>query len=75
RIKAIKLNDPNYRPTIPILPPYKPESIDETQELFDSIPITTDITISKSSNEVCEDSSCNNMVEKSVTKSPQLPSS
>ncbi|CAG8516327.1 12286_t:CDS:2, partial [Cetraspora pellucida] len=75
RIKAIKLNDPNYRSTIPILLSYKPESIDETQKLFDSIPITTDITISKSSNEVCEDSSCNNMVEKSVTKSSQLPSS
>ncbi|CAG8577898.1 18208_t:CDS:2, partial [Cetraspora pellucida] len=75
RIKAIKLNNPNYHPTIPILLPYKPESIDETQELFDSIPIITDITILKFSNEVCEDSFCNNIVEKSVTKLSQLPSS
>ena len=78
------MNVPNYHPTVPVLPPYKPESIDETQELFDSIPITTDITISEkaklrcsasSSNEVCEQSSCNNIVEKSVTKLPQLSSS
>jgi hypothetical protein len=72
---AIKLNDPNYCPTDPILPPYKPESVNKTQELFDSIPITTDITISKSSIEICEESSCNNIVEKSVTKLPQLSSS
>ena len=71
-IMAIKLNVPNYHPTNPVLPPYKPESIDETQELFDSIPITTDTTISKSSNEVCEKSSCNNIVEKSITDLPQL---
>ncbi|CAG8619224.1 2809_t:CDS:2 [Paraglomus occultum] len=43
-IMAIKLNDPNYHPTVPILPPYKSESVNETQELFDSIPITTDIS-------------------------------
>nr|CAG8474103.1 12931_t:CDS:2 [Entrophospora candida] len=82
RIIAIKSNDPNYYPTNPILPPYKPESVNETQELFDSIPmcldtsstITTDITISKSSNKVCEKSSCNNIVEKSMTNLPQLSS-
>ncbi|RHZ56120.1 hypothetical protein Glove_406g24 [Diversispora epigaea] len=92
RIMVIKLNVPNYHPTDPILPPYKPESVNETQELFDSIPmcldtssaITTDITISEeaklqcsalSSNEVCKESSCNNIVEKSVTNLSQLPSS
>ncbi|CAG8509012.1 1018_t:CDS:2 [Cetraspora pellucida] len=48
RIMAIKLNDPNYYPTVLILLLYKPESVNETQELFNSIPITTDITISKS---------------------------
>ncbi|CAG8825047.1 46398_t:CDS:2, partial [Gigaspora margarita] len=61
RIKAIKLNNPNYHPTIPVLLP-----------TFDSIPITTDITISEetkfqyftlSSNEIYEESSCNNIVE------------
>ncbi|RIB24712.1 hypothetical protein C2G38_2167770 [Gigaspora rosea] len=72
RIMAIKLNDPNYHPIVPILPLYKPESVNETQELFDSISITTDITISKSRNKVCEKSSCDNIVEKSVTNLPQL---
>ncbi|CAJ0906319.1 698_t:CDS:2, partial [Entrophospora sp. SA101] len=74
RIKAIKLNVPNYHLTVPILPPYKPESVNETQELFDLIPVTTDIATSRSSNEVCEKSSCNNIVEKSVTNLPQLSS-
>ncbi|CAG8828017.1 9963_t:CDS:2, partial [Gigaspora margarita] len=50
RIKAINLNDSNYHSKVPILLPYKPESVNKTQELFDSIPITTDITISESSN-------------------------
>ncbi|CAG8835705.1 11158_t:CDS:2, partial [Gigaspora margarita] len=79
RIKAIKLNNSNYYSTIPVLLPYKPESIDETQELFNSIPITTDITISEetkfqystlSSNKIYEESSCNNIVEQlsSITK-------
>ena len=89
---AIKLNDPNYHPTVPILPPYKSKSIDETQELFDSIPmcldtssaITTDIAISEeakfrcsasSSNEICKESSCNNIAEKSETYLLQLSSS
>ncbi|RHZ49029.1 hypothetical protein Glove_535g57 [Diversispora epigaea] len=88
---AIKLNAPNYCPTNPVLPPYKSESINETQELFDSIPIcldtssaiTTDIAISEeaklrcsasSSNEVYGESSCNNIVEKSLTNLPQLSS-
>ncbi|CAG8665861.1 10452_t:CDS:1, partial [Paraglomus occultum] len=61
---TIKSNDPNYRPTNPVLPPYKPESVDETQELFDSIPITTDIV----SDEICKESSCNNIAEKSETQ-------
>ncbi|CAG8718658.1 895_t:CDS:2, partial [Gigaspora rosea] len=67
RIMAIKLNAPNYCPIDPVLPPYKSESIDKTQELFDLIPITTDFTISKVSNEVYEQSACNNIVEKSKT--------
>ncbi|CAG8771057.1 5902_t:CDS:1, partial [Ambispora leptoticha] len=41
------LHNPKYHPIVPILPSYRLESIDETQELFDSIPITTDITISE----------------------------
>ncbi|CAG8852232.1 29701_t:CDS:1, partial [Gigaspora margarita] len=75
RIMAIKSNDPNYYPTNPILPPYKPESVNETQELFDLVPITSDITISKSSNKICETSSCNNIAEKSETSLLQLSSS
>ncbi|RIB00779.1 hypothetical protein C2G38_2233014 [Gigaspora rosea] len=42
-----KLRNPEYHPIAPILPSYKPELAVETQELFDSIPITTDITISE----------------------------
>ena len=68
RIMAIKLNDSNYHPTNPIILLYKLELINETQELFDSILITTDITILKSSNK----SFCNNIVKKSVTDLPQL---
>ncbi|CAG8807319.1 13742_t:CDS:2, partial [Gigaspora rosea] len=45
-IRAIKVNNSKYLPIAPIIPPYKPEPIDETQELFDSIP-TTDITTSE----------------------------
>ncbi|RIB11841.1 hypothetical protein C2G38_2249891 [Gigaspora rosea] len=80
---AIKLNDPNYHPTDPILPPYKPESINEIQELFDSIPVTTDITISEkaklrcsvsSNNKDCEESSCYNVNEESATNLSQSPS-
>ncbi|CAG8466696.1 6511_t:CDS:10 [Scutellospora calospora] len=63
----IKSNTPNYHLITPILLLYKLESINKTQKLFDSIPITTNIAISKSSNEVCKESSCNNIVEKSVT--------
>ncbi|RIB10166.1 hypothetical protein C2G38_210230 [Gigaspora rosea] len=83
RIMAIKLNDPNYHPTDPILPPYKPESINEIQELFDSIPVTTDITISEkaklrcsvsSNNKDCEESSCYNVNEESETNLSQSPS-
>ncbi|CAG8438849.1 9101_t:CDS:2 [Cetraspora pellucida] len=91
RIIAIKLNDPNYRLTDPVLSPYKSESVDEIQEFFDSIlmcldissAITTDIVVSEdakfqcsisSSNEICEESSCTNIVEKSITNLPQLPS-
>ncbi|KAG9296674.1 hypothetical protein G9A89_009933 [Geosiphon pyriformis] len=59
-----------YCPIAPVLPSYKSKVIDEIQDLFDSIPITTDIAISKFSNEVCEKSSCNNIVEKSVTDLP-----
>ncbi|CAG8655883.1 13183_t:CDS:1, partial [Ambispora gerdemannii] len=45
--------------------------------------ITTDIVVSEdakfrystsSSNEICEESSCTNIVEKSITNLPQLPS-
>ncbi|CAJ0836198.1 12197_t:CDS:2 [Entrophospora sp. SA101] len=68
RIMAIKLNDPNYHPTVPILPPYKPESVNETQELFDSIPITTDIAIS-------EKAKFDALPEKSDTNLLQLSSS
>ncbi|CAG8468039.1 8640_t:CDS:10 [Cetraspora pellucida] len=50
------------------------KSIDKTQELFDSIPITTDITILEVSNEICKQSSCNNIVKKSETNLLQLPS-
>src|SRR5438128_263794 len=70
----MKSNDPNYHPTVLILPPYKSELVNETQELFDSIPITSDIIISKSSNKVCEKSSCNNIVKKFETNLPQLSS-
>jgi len=70
-VVATKLHNPEYHPIAPILPSYRLESIDETQELFDSIPITTDITISEEAklqcfaspnNEICEESSCNNIV-------------
>ncbi|CAG8853019.1 6229_t:CDS:1, partial [Gigaspora margarita] len=80
-IMAIKLNVSNYCPINPVLPPYKPESVDKTQELFDSIPATTDIVISKEtklrcsasfSNEIREESSCNNIVKKSMTNLLQL---
>ncbi|RIB23784.1 origin of replication binding protein [Gigaspora rosea] len=83
RIMAIKLNDPNYHSTDPILPPYKPESINEIQKLFDSILVTTDITISEkaklrcsvsSNNKDCEESSCNNVNEESATNLSQSPS-
>ncbi|CAG8850656.1 3416_t:CDS:2, partial [Gigaspora margarita] len=37
----------NHKPYGPILPPYKPESVNKTQELFNSISVTTDITILK----------------------------
>ncbi|RIB11429.1 hypothetical protein C2G38_2203417 [Gigaspora rosea] len=59
RIMTIKSNDPNYQPKNPVLLPYKPESVDETQELFDSKPITIDIV----SDEICKESSCNNIAE------------
>ncbi|CAG8709612.1 21107_t:CDS:2 [Gigaspora margarita] len=42
-----KLCNPEYHPIALILPLYKPELADETQELFDLIPITTDIAISE----------------------------
>ncbi|CAG8640262.1 1740_t:CDS:1 [Paraglomus occultum] len=71
---ARKLDNPEYCPIAPVLPSYKSKVIDEFQDLFDSMPITTDIAISKFSNEVCEKSSCNSMVEKSVTDLPQLSS-
>ncbi|RHZ85691.1 hypothetical protein Glove_62g22 [Diversispora epigaea] len=61
-IMDMKSLDPNYYPITPILPSYKPESVNETQELFDSIPITTDIA----SNEICEESSCNNIIPESL---------
>ncbi|CAG8593074.1 11464_t:CDS:1, partial [Scutellospora calospora] len=67
RIIAIKLNASNYCPIDPVLPLYKSGSIDKTQELFNSILITTDFTISKISNEVCKQSFCNNIVKKSET--------
>ncbi|CAG8840602.1 14766_t:CDS:2, partial [Gigaspora margarita] len=57
-VMARKLDNPEYCPIAP--------------DLFDSMPITTDIAISKFSNEVCEKSSCNSIVEKSVTDLPQL---
>ncbi|CAG8731999.1 16898_t:CDS:1, partial [Cetraspora pellucida] len=53
---------------------YKPESVNETQKLFDSISITTNIAILEFSNEICEQSFCNNIVEKSETNLLQLPS-
>ncbi|CAG8603583.1 2791_t:CDS:2, partial [Diversispora eburnea] len=86
-IIAIKLNNPNYHPTGPIFPLYKLELINETQELFDSIPITTDIAISEetklqsstlSSNEICEKSSCDNITEQfsSITETKiEIPKS
>ncbi|CAG8617722.1 10_t:CDS:1 [Diversispora eburnea] len=61
---AIKLNAPNYYLTDSVLPPYKPELVDETQELFNSIPITTDII----SNKICEESFYNNIAEKFETQ-------
>jgi len=73
-VMARKLDNPEYCPIAPVLPSYKSKVIYEIQDLFDSIPITTDIAISKFSNEVCEKSSCNNIVEKSVTDLPQLSS-
>ena len=78
---VIKLNVPNYHPTNSVFSPYK--SGDEIQELFDSIPITTEIAVledakfrcsASSSNEIIKESSCTNIVEKSVTNLPQLPS-
>ncbi|CAG8706932.1 6131_t:CDS:1, partial [Scutellospora calospora] len=56
--------------------------IDETQELFDSIP-TTDITTSEEAklrcstsfiNEVCKESSCYNVIKESMTNLLQSPS-
>ncbi|CAG8461801.1 7550_t:CDS:10 [Scutellospora calospora] len=41
---AIKVNNSKYFSIGPILLLYKPESIDETQDLFDSISITNNIT-------------------------------
>ncbi|CAG8555176.1 10852_t:CDS:2, partial [Gigaspora margarita] len=75
KIIAIKLNDPNYYPTNPILLPYKPKSVNETHKLFDSIPITNNISISKPSNKVCEKSSYNNIAKKSKISLLQLSSS
>ncbi|CAJ0850941.1 4497_t:CDS:1, partial [Entrophospora sp. SA101] len=81
-IRAIKVNNSKYLPIAPIIPPYKPEPIDETQKLFDSIP-TTDITTSEeaklrcstsSINEVCKESSCHNVIEESMTNLLQSPS-
>ncbi|CAG8675667.1 965_t:CDS:1, partial [Scutellospora calospora] len=43
-ITAIKVNNSKYFPINPIFLLYKPELIDETQDLFDSIPITNNIT-------------------------------
>nr|CAG8649359.1 913_t:CDS:1 [Entrophospora candida] len=73
RIKAIKLNVPNYHLTVPVLPPYKPESANETQKLFDSIPIclntssaiTTDIIISEEAKLQCSILSSNEICKKS----------
>ncbi|CAG8560798.1 1249_t:CDS:2, partial [Scutellospora calospora] len=70
----IKSNTSNYHLITPILLSYKSESINKTQKLFDSIPVTTDIAIPKSSNEVCKESSYNNIVKKSVTNLSQLSS-
>ncbi|CAG8494139.1 8962_t:CDS:10, partial [Scutellospora calospora] len=44
-IIAIKVNNSKYFPIGPILLLYKPELIDETQDLFDSISITNNITL------------------------------
>ena len=73
RIMAIKLNNPNYHLTDPVLPPYKSESVDEIQEFFDSIPmcldtssaITTAITISEEAKLRCSVSSSNGICEES----------
>ncbi|RIB16920.1 hypothetical protein C2G38_2188684 [Gigaspora rosea] len=81
-IRAIKVNNSKYLPIAPIIPPYKPEPIDETQEHFDSIP-TTDITTSEEAklrcstsfiNEVCKESSCHNVIEESMPNLLQSPS-
>ncbi|CAG8480817.1 17706_t:CDS:10 [Cetraspora pellucida] len=74
RIKTIKLNGSNYHSIIPILLSYKPESIDETQKLFNSILITTDITISKST--LIKNQSNNSEQFSSITKAKKkLPKS
>jgi hypothetical protein len=79
----MKLHNPEYFSIAPILPLYKPELTNETQELFDSISITTDIAISEeaklqcsasTSDEICKESSCTNIVKKSMTNLLQLPS-
>ncbi|CAG8615007.1 3117_t:CDS:1, partial [Paraglomus occultum] len=54
---AIKVNNSKYFPIGSILPPYKPESVNETQELFDSISVTPDITISEKAKFQCSASS------------------
>ncbi|CAG8460345.1 5668_t:CDS:2 [Scutellospora calospora] len=53
-IIAIKMNNSKYFPIGSILPLYKPELIDETQNLFDSIPITNNITSEYTKHEVSD---------------------
>ncbi|CAG8682673.1 17353_t:CDS:2, partial [Cetraspora pellucida] len=64
-ITAIKVNNSKYFPIGPILPLYKSELIDETQDLFDSISITNNITSECTKHEV-SDLSNNEIDEKDL---------
>ncbi|CAG8597356.1 8421_t:CDS:2, partial [Scutellospora calospora] len=64
-IIAIKVNNSKYFSIGPILPLYKPELIDETQDFFDSMPITNNITSEYTKHEV-SDLSNNEIDEKDL---------
>ncbi|CAJ0845541.1 7602_t:CDS:1 [Entrophospora sp. SA101] len=65
-VMARKLDNPEYRSKVPVLPSYKSKVSDEIQDFFDSIPITNNTTLEYAEREI-SDSSSNAIDEKALS--------